>query len=665
MTEVVEGAMPASETPLISLRGVDFTYSTGKLEFHALKDVSLDIHSGEFVAIMGQSGSGKTTLMNLIGCLSRPTSGEYLFEGEPILDLDANGLARLRRNALGFVFQNYNLLESASAQENVQIPAIYAGVKRSQRQERAHRLLSELALEQRLGHLPSEMSGGEQQRVAMARALMNGGQVILADEPTGALDSKTSKEIIDRFESLAAQGHTVIVVTHNAEVAARAQRRIELLDGRVIADSGREGQPKRRGVQSQTIVQSTDAAVSFSPATLAQAFLSALRSLSANKFRTALTLLGIIIGVLSVVIMLALGEGAKVFITDSLGNLGANTIEVRRDWSFNLGSASVREPPVLYYEDALAISEKIPNVAGVIPTKSGRLMSRHGGFTHSGQVVGTTPDAMRIKKLRLVEGTFFDQTHFDQLSPVAVIGAEVRRSLFPGNEAAIGAHILVQNAPFRVIGVLAPNSAAMLGFGWEDYSTYVPLTAARTRLFGDQTIDSMQVTAMEVAQIPAMIRGIRTLLSARHGKDGFTVTDSGELMETRLEVISTVSLVLGGIAAISLLVAGIGVMNIMLVSVTQRTREIGIRMAAGARNGDVLMQFLLEAVLVCVVGGVVAVILAGVTANVLAGFQVPIKVTGEPILWSLSVAVVTGVVFGFAPAWRAARLDPAAALAAV
>lgn len=657
--------MPASETPLISLRGAGFTYRTGKLQVHALKDVSLDIHSGEFVAIIGQSGSGKTTLMNLIGCLSRPTSGEYLFEGIPILGLDANGLARLRRNALGFVFQNYNLLDSASARENVQIPAIYAGVKRSKRQHRANQLLSELALGHRLGHLPSEMSGGEQQRVAMARALMNGGRVILADEPTGALDSKTSKEIIDRFESLAAQGHTVIVVTHNAEVAERAQRRIELLDGRVVADSGRTGQTRPSRVQSQMIDQSTGAPVSLSPAAAGQAFLSALRSLGAHKFRTALTLLGIIIGVLSVIVMLALGEGAKAFITERLGNLGANTIEVRRDWSFNLGSASVREPPVLYYEDALAISEKIPNVAGVIPTKSGRLMSRHGGFTHSGQVVGTTPDVMRIKNLKLVEGTFFDQTHFEKLSPVAVIGAEVRRRLFPNDEAAIGAHILMQDAPFRVIGVLAPNSASMLSFGWEDYSTYVPLTAARTRLFGDQTIDSMQVTVMELAQIPAMIESIRTLLFARHGKDGFTVADAGELMETQLEVISTVSMVLGGIAAISLLVAGIGVMNIMLVSVTQRTREIGIRMAAGARNGDVLMQFLLEAVLVCVVGGIVAIILAGVTANVLAGFDIPFKVTGEPILMSLSVAVVTGVVFGFAPAWRAARLDPAAALAVV
>ncbi len=665
MTETVEGAMSTSETPLISLRSVSFLYSTGKLEVGALKDVSLDIHSGEFVAIVGQSGSGKTTLMNLIGCLSRPSSGEYLFDGEQVSELDANELARLRRNEFGFVFQNYNLLDSASAQENIQIPAIYAGMKRNERRARARLLLSDLALGNRAGHLPSELSGGEQQRVAMARALMNGGRVILADEPTGALDSKTSQDIIGRLETLAREGHTVIVVTHNAEVARRAQRRIQLLDGRVISDSGSRIQRNQGAVRCQRTHHSLVAPVSFSPAAVSQAFLSALRSLIANKFRTALTLLGIIIGVLSVIIMLALGEGAKNAIMESLGDLGTNAIDVRPDRTFDLGSARVRDPPALHYEDALAIARKIPNVDGVIPFKSRWMMSRHGGFTHSGQVVGTTPDAMRVKNLRLVEGTFFDQGHFDDLAPVTVIGAQVRRTLFPNGASAVGSHVLIQDAPFKVIGVLAPKSRTVFSFGFEDSSLYVPLATGRVRLFGEETIDSLQVWAQQVEQIPAIMQGISALLLARHGKEGFAIEDAGGLMELRLEAISIMTLVLGGIAAVSLLVAGIGVMNIMLVSVTQRTREIGIRMAAGARNGDVLLQFLLEAIMVCVVGGLVAVLLATLTADILANFQFPIKVTGEPIVWSLSVAVMTGVVFGFAPAWRAARLDPATALAAV
>lgn len=652
----------SSRTPLISLREVSFIYSTGTLEVAALERVSLDIFPGEFVAIIGQSGSGKTTLMNLIGCLSRPSSGEYFFDGQRVSDLGADELARLRRNALGFVFQNYNLLDSASAQENVQIPAIYAGVNRNDRRARANHLLSGLALGDRLEHLPSELSGGEQQRVAMARALMNGGQVILADEPTGALDSKTSKDIIDRLEALAAQGHTVIVVTHNAEVANRAQRRIQLFDGRVISDSGPRPLDSGQGIASKGAGDSSAAPISLSPAAVAQGFLSALRSLSAHKFRTALTLLGIIIGVLSVIIMLALGEGAKSAIMESLGELGTKAIEVRPDVTFNLGSASVRDPPSLHYEDALAIAEKIPNVDGVIPTKSRWMMSRRGGYTHNGQVTGTTPDVMRVKNLNLVEGTFFDQTHFDALAPVVVIGSQVRQNLFPDGAPAVGSHILIQDAPFRVIGVLA-SRGSVFAFSFEDYSLYVPLPTGRVRLYGEETIDSLQVWAQEIEQVPAIQQGIKALLLARHGKEGFAVEDAGGLMDLQLEAISVMTMVLGGIAAISLLVAGIGVMNIMLVSVTQRTREVGIRMAAGARNGDVLLQFLLEAVMVCVVGGLVAVLLAALTADLLGNLQVPIKVTGEPIFWSLSVAAITGVVFGFAPAWRAARLDPAQALA--
>ena len=303
-------ASAGSETPLISLKNVSYTYSTGSLEVHAVNDVSLDVYSGEFLAIVGQSGSGKTTLMNVIGCLSRPTSGEYFFDGESVADLDSDGLARLRRNALGFVFQNYNLLESASAQENVQVPANYSGLRRHESAKRAANLLSELALGDRLGHRPSELSGGEQQRVALARALMNGGRVILADEPTGALDSKTSEEIIGRLETLTAEGHTVIVVTHNAAVAERADRRVQFLDGRIVSDSGHQ-QMRPRQVMGAGNGRSIDSPVSLSVSALSQAVLTAVRSLRAHLFRTSLTLLGIIIGVLSVVMMMSIGEGAK------------------------------------------------------------------------------------------------------------------------------------------------------------------------------------------------------------------------------------------------------------------------------------------------------------------------------------------------------------------
>ena len=252
-----------------------------------------------------------------------------------------------------------------------------------------------------------------------------------------------------------------------------------------------------------------------------------------------------------------------------------------------------------------------------------------------------------------------------QLSPVVVLGSQVRENLFPNGAPAVGAYVLIQDAPFRVIGALASSRGALFGFSGDDYSVYLPLNTGRVRLFGDEQVSYLQVKALDVDEIPVTIAAIEQLLEVRHGKQGFAVQDAGQLMKTRLEVISTVTLVFGGIGAISLLVAGIGVMNIMLVSVAQRTREIGIRMAAGARNGDVLLQFLVEAILVCVLGGLVAVGLAFAAEALVNAFNVPIKVSGEPVLVALTVAVATGLVFGFAPAWRAARLDPAVALAAV
>ena len=651
--------------PLISLQGLGFTYASGKLDVQALKDVTLDVHAGEFVAIIGQSGSGKTTLMNVIGCLSRPTSGDYVFNGRSVLHLDADGLAEIRRNSMGFVFQNYNLLESADAAENVQVPAIYAGVSRSERQQRALKLLSDLALADRRRHLPSELSGGEQQRVALARALMNGGQVILADEPTGALDSKTSAEIIERLEALAAAGHTVIMVTHNRDLAARAERRVELLDGKVVADSRPVEARARAAAPTLIATQKPSLSpVSLSPSALWQACTTGFRAMNANRFRTSLTLLGIVIGVLSVIIMLSIAEGARHEIMQHLGDLGASAIEVRPDHAFSEASAGpVVRMPKLKYQDGVAIKAQISNIEGLIPWRTSVLPVLRSGFHQNAHLVGTSPDALRIKRLRLNQGTFFTQAHFDSLAPVAVIGDDVRAEIFADGVSPVGAHVLIQNAPFQVIGTLAPKHLGGFGYNRDDRSIFVPLSTARARLFGDDSIDSLQVKASEVEQVSTVMHQITTLLEARRGKRDFVVQDAGALLQTRLEVVSTITLVFGGIGAISLLVAGIGVMNIMLVSVTQRTREIGIRMAAGARNGDVLLQFLFEAVAVCVAGGLLALLLALLVADILPDFEIPLRVTSKPIIWSLSVAMATGIIFGFAPAWRAARLDPAKALA--
>ena len=245
----VEGA---AKVPLIELKDICKTFVTGDgdVRVDALRGVSLSIYPGEFVAIMGASGSGKTTLMNVLGCLDRPTAGQYFFAGRDVSQMDSDALAWLRREAFGFVFQSYNLLPNATAEENVEIPAVYAGLGPAERRERAETLLSSLGLGDRLTHRPSQLSGGQQQRVSIARALMNGGQVILADEPTGALDSKSGAEVMTLLTELAAEGHTVILITHDANVAARAHRVIEIKDGEIVRDTGENrGRPLSAAAQ--------------------------------------------------------------------------------------------------------------------------------------------------------------------------------------------------------------------------------------------------------------------------------------------------------------------------------------------------------------------------------------------------------------------------------
>jgi len=220
---------------LISLDHVSRIYSMGHMEVPALVDVSLEIHPGEFVAIVGPSGSGKTTMMNLLGCLDRPTAGEYRLAGTPVADLDDDGLARLRSRTIGFVFQSYNLLPRTTALDNVATPLLYQGVSRSERAARAKAALERLGLGDRIHHEPSELSGGQQQRVAVARAIVTEPALILADEPTGNLDSHSGVEVMALLHELNAAGRTIVLITHDADVAAAAGRQIHLRDGRVVA----------------------------------------------------------------------------------------------------------------------------------------------------------------------------------------------------------------------------------------------------------------------------------------------------------------------------------------------------------------------------------------------------------------------------------------------
>ena len=651
------GGRFAGPTPLIELHDITRTFETGGgVRVHALRGVSLRIHAGEFVSIMGQSGSGKSTLMNILGCLDRPTSGQYLFAGRDIRSFDSDGLAWLRREAFGFVFQTYNLLGTATAQENVEIPAVYAGIRQVERMQRAANILASLGLEDRLDHRPSELSGGQQQRVSIARALMNGGQVILADEPTGALDSQSGKEVLALLKELADRGHTVIVITHDAQVAANANRHIEIFDGRIVKDSGQETQvsASQRGGFSATINADER---SESATDLGEAVRTAFRSLRANIFRTVLTLLGIVIGVASVVSMLAIGEGASRDVIERISSMGVNMLQIYSYYG--------RRPEAqqLTIEDARAIQEELPNIEVTLPEITGSATIRFASLDHPSNILATSGNLPETRNWPLARGVFFTDQDSEEYAPVAVLGNTVHEEVFPPDVDPIGKYILIDRVPFLVIGIMTKKGSSGFGGRDQDEVVFVPLKTGGLRLFGRNFLRSLTVAVEDVEFIDTTEDNIYSLLIQRHGFEDFRIRNSAELLENVSEAQDTFTVLLGSVAAISLLVGGIGVMNIMLVSVTERTREIGIRMATGARQSDILTQFLAEAIVVSAVGGLLGIAVGMGVGNLIQMFGTSIVYSPGPILLAFSCATVTGLVFGFALARKAAKLDPVVALA--
>ncbi len=650
MTQLKPKPAPA----LLALGGVSKVYRNGAAEIRALDSVSLEIRAGEFVAIMGQSGSGKSTLMNIIGCLDQPSHGSYQVGGRDVASLSADELAALRRDTFGFVFQRYNLLATATAAENVEIPAIYAGRSWRERTARAQALLQRLGLGDRAGHRPGELSGGQQQRVSVARALMNDARVILADEPTGALDSQSGEELLALLRELHAGGRTIVLITHDAAVAAHADRHIQIRDGRIVEDSGELIRPAREPGAIDVTPRGRERLLP----DVTEAVKMALRSLRANLFRTILTLLGVVIGVASVVAMLAIGDGSKQQVLDRIAAMGTNVLLIRP------GAPGVRaagDVATLVDADSTAIAA-LPNVAAAVPERMMRLTLRIGNIDDQTTVEGTWPGFTVAKDWSVASGGFISEEDVKGYAPVIVLGQTVAKNLFPDGSDPIGRYALVHNVPFQVIGLLEAKGANTFGNDMDDIAI-VPLTTGYVRLFGQRYVSTITVKVTDSAQIDATEEAITNLLQERHRATDFQVRNTASILQTAEETQGTLTLLLGSVAAISLLVGGIGVMNIMLVSVTERTREIGIRMATGARMTDILLQFNIEALVVCAIGGVAGVVLGISTAVVVEAFGLPTIVSAGPAALAFSIAFLTGLLFGYLPARKAARLDPVVALA--
>ena len=656
--------MDQIKQPLLEVKNLTREFPAGETTVQILKGVNLEIYPGELVAIVGQSGSGKSTLMNILGCLDQPTAGSYKVKGRETRELEADELAELRREYFGFIFQRYHLLGDLNASGNVEVPAIYAGADSSERHQRSVQLLTDLGLSDKTQNRPSQLSGGQQQRVSIARALMNGGDVILADEPTGALDKNSGIEVMRILRELNAKGHTIILVTHDHNVAKNATRIIEISDGNIISDEPNTPVNDDEPLEKQTLLRPEQKKISSWRSAmdrLGEAFRMAILAMNAHRMRTFLTMLGIIIGIASVVSVVALGNGSQKQILENISSLGTNTITVYQGRGFGDNSRS-SQTKTLIPADADALAEQ-PYVDGVSPSVNSSVTGRFKDIEASTTVNGVSEDFFYVRGLNFQSGQPFDKQSINEQAQDVVIDDNTKKTFFTDGTDPVGQVILLGSVPSRIIGVIEPQKS-MMGNS-DSLNVYLPYSTVMSRMLGQSNVRSIIVRIKDEYPSAAAENAILNLLVQRHGAQDVFTQNADSIRETIQQTTATMTLLISAIAVISLIVGGIGVMNIMLVSVTERTQEIGVRMAVGARQSDILQQFLIEAVLVCILGGILGVLLSlgiGQLITHFAGGTFQMAYSTTSIVAAFVCSSLIGIVFGFIPARNAARLNPVDAL---
>ncbi len=642
---------------IIEIENINKYFGEGENRVHVLKNISFEIKKGEFIAIIGQSGSGKSTLMNILGCLDRVTDGSYKIDGREISRFSKDELSELRQQKFGFIFQRYNLISTLTALENVALPAIYAGLSEKERNSRAEELLVKLGLGDKIKNKPNQLSGGQQQRVSIARALMNGGEIILADEPTGALDSKSGERVMEILTDLHKEGHTIILVTHDKNIANYANRIIEIKDGEIYNDSVKkiEDEIIKDSVKKINQVKKN---LFYSKAQFLESLKMATNAIITHKMRSLLTMLGIIIGIASIICVVALGNGSQQKILSDINSLGTNTLDI-----FNgrgRGDRNANKKRNLTIKDADFLRKQF-YTESVTPNVNGSGTLTYGNKSYTASLRGVGEEYFNVKGLELDTGKLFNRDDVINGSQVVVIDENSRSQLFK-DKNPIGEILIFNKRPLKIIGsVITKNNMSMNS---SDLVLYTPYTTAMNRIIGDNHINSITMKIKDNVDMQIAEKDVTNILTIRHKAKDFFIMNVDTLKKTVESTTNTMKLLISCIACISLVVGGIGVMNIMLVSVTERTREIGIRMAIGAKQKNILQQFLIEAILICLIGGVLGV---GISVGFGIIFNMVIKnFTMIFSIFSIVAAVLCstmiGVIFGYMPAKNASELDPINAL---
>ncbi len=646
---------------MIEIKDIRKIYRMGDEDLEVLKGLSLEIKQGEFVSIMGPSGSGKSTLMHILGLLDKPTSGSYKIFGREVSNLSDAETAYLRAKIIGFVFQQFNLLSKMSALDNVALPQIYLYEKNDK--EKAAALLREVGLGDRLFHKPNQLSGGQQQRVAIARALVNNPSIIFADEPTGNLASDQSNEIMSVFKKLNEKGITVILVTHEPDIAQWADRIIKIKDGKIFEDKRKTQNASSENPEKKKIAVKS-AFLNFQE--VYENIQASIKSIFANKIRSLLTMLGIVIGVASLIAMLAIGRGAQKAIQDSLSSLGANLLLVmpgnmsQGGISMGRGVVSRMKP-----SHADALKSKFSYIKNTDANVQGSLQVVYGQKNTRTTVLGATYAYPYMRNSIPYYGRFFSKSEDQSMKKVVLLGQTVVNNLF-GEENPVGKTVKINRKNFTVIGVLPAKGAA--GMRDQDDMVIVPLNTAMNILFGKEyadliwvEIDLPQNTQPAMRAITSFMR--KELGAGENKEDPVSVMNMSDIQAMFSQTAKTFGALLGIIAGISLIVGGIGIMNIMLVSVTERTKEIGLRKAIGATKRAILLQFLIEAVLVSITGGFIGIALGAGAAFIIAkAAKWAVYVSMSSILMSFGFSAAVGVIFGLWPAKKASELSPIEAL---